>query len=150
MYTNFLANDFHYDIREPKFQTAFEFIRRDDLEELPVGWIELENGVRASVQEYTTMDPSTLLYETHDRYFDLQYMVKGEEVVGVTPREGLKGKIAYDEKEDIEFYEEPVAEGGAYLKDGYFVLLAPKDAHKPRCQASGPMAVRKIVVKIPV
>lgn len=150
MYTDFLANDFHYDISEPKFRTAFDFIKRQDLKRLPVGWIELENGVRASVQEYTTMDPATLLYETHDKYFDLQYMVEGEEVCYVVPREGLVGKISYDPKEDIEFYEEPVANGGAYLKAGYYVLLAPKDAHKPRCLVKEPMAVKKIVVKIPV
>ena len=43
-----------YDLSEPKFQTAFAFLRRTDLASLPEGWISLENGVRASVQLYTT------------------------------------------------------------------------------------------------
>lgn len=150
MHTDFISNDFHYDLGAPKFKTAFEFIERPDLKDLPVGWIELDNGVRASVQEYTTMDPKENLYETHDRYFDLQYMVSGEEVCLVVPREGLVGKVPYDTKEDIEFYEEPVADGGVYLKPGYYVILAPRDAHKPRCIAGRAMEVKKIVVKIPV
>ncbi|MBQ0070784.1 MAG: YhcH/YjgK/YiaL family protein [Spirochaetales bacterium] len=150
MITDFIGNKFQYDVSAPKFQTAFAFIKRADLMELPVGWIELDNGVRASVQEYTTFPPAEALYETHDKYFDLQYMVKGEEVVLVAPREGLKTKIAYDPVNDIEFYEEPIADGGAYLKEGYYVILAPEDAHKPRTIAKEAMAVKKIVVKIPV
>lgn len=150
MYSNVLKDDNSLDLNEPKFNTAFNFIKRGDLLSLPVGWIELENGVRASVQEYETMDPTTILFETHDRYWDLQYMVKGKEKVGVVSRYGLRTKIKYDEKEDIEFYEEPQDSGEVYLSDGTFVLLAPEDAHKPRSWVTKPEKVKKIVVKIPV
>lgn len=150
MFTDFKDNGFHYDMTEPKFQTAFEFIQRKDLMDLPVGWIECENGVRVSVQEYTTVPLDSILYETHDKYFDLQYMVHGEEFVGVVPREGLVNKIPYDSKEDIEFYENPKVDGGVVLRDGYYVVLAPEDAHKPRAIAQKAQAVKKLVIKIPV
>lgn len=150
MYTNTLVKAVDFDIKEPKFQTALEFIQRKDLVDLPVGWIELEHGVRASVQEYETMDPQTLDFETHDLYYDLQYQVKGEEFIGVCPREGLVNKIPYEKENDIEFYNEPVAKGGVVMKEGTYVLLTVEDAHKPRCFITKPMQVKKIVVKIPV
>lgn len=152
MITDFKNNDYKYFcLDEPKFKTAFEFIERKDLMDLPVGRVELDNGVFVNVQEYTTAPIDTILYETHDKYFDLQYMVHGEELVGVVPREGLVNKIPYDPKEDIEFYENPgVDDGGAVLRDGYWVLLAPQDAHKPRAIAKKAEAVKKLVIKIPV
>ena len=139
-----------YDLTEPKFQTAFAFLRRDDLGSLPEGWIALEHGVRASVQLYTTMPEETLDFETHERFFDIQYLVDGEEYIGVTRREGRVEKKPYAEQDDITFYETPERAGRALLRAGDYVVLAPEDAHKPRCLAGSAMPVRKIVVKVPV
>lgn len=102
------------------------------------------------MQHYTTMDASTLSFETHERYFDIQYLVEGKEKIGVCTRDGLEVKIPYDEDNDITFYEEPLISGEVYLQKGDFIILAPEDAHKPRCQAVNPLAVKKIVVKVPV
>lgn len=150
MYTDFLSNTYRWDIGCSKFKTAFAFISRPDLMEIPVGWIDLDHGVRASVQEYETVDDSSVYYETHDKYIDLQYMVSGEELVGVVPRAGLTIRTAYDDVEDISFYEQPSVDGGVVLGTGHYVILFPDDAHKPRCTASKKMHVKKIVVKIPV
>lgn len=47
-------------------------------------------------------------------------------------------------------YETPERAGRALLRAGDYVVLAPEDAHKPRCLAGSAMPVRKIVVKVPV
>ena len=60
-----------------KFHTALAFLHRPDLAELPEGWIEMDNGVRASVQHYTTMAAETLDFETHEKFFDVQYLIAG-------------------------------------------------------------------------
>lgn len=150
MYSKKLGLEYKYDLTEQKFQTAFDFLHRDGLGELPEGWIELEGGVRASVQHYTTMQAGTLDFETHEEYFDVQYLIEGEEIVGVVSREGLTVKMPYDTANDITFYDEPVHSGAVLLRSGDYVVLAPEDAHKPRCAAGEPMAVKKIVVKVPV
>lgn len=139
-----------YDLTLPKFRTAFAFLRREDLAGLPEGWRELENGVRASVQRYTTMPAGELAFETHERYYDVQYLVQGIEKIGVTGRHGLTEKTAYDLMEDITFYNEPEHSGAVLLQPGGYVILSPDDAHKPRCCAGEPVPVLKIVVKVPV
>ena len=100
--------------------------------------------------KYTTMDAKTLSFETHERYFDIQYLVEGKEKIGVCTREGLVVKVPYEGTNDITFYEEPPLSGEVLLRARDFVILGPKDAHKPRCIADMPTAVIKIVVKVPV
>jgi len=139
-----------YDLSQPKFQTAFAFLKRDDLTTLPEGWVELENGVRASVQHYATMPVSEPKYETHERFLDIQFMAAGEEWIGCTGRKGLCTETPYNAENDITFYKTPAVHGGVYLKAGDFAVFAPEDAHQPRCAADEAMQVVKIVVKVPV
>lgn len=143
--------EYKYDFSAPKFRTAFAFLERKDLMDLPLGWIELENGVRASVQSYTSINGDEGFYETHEKFFDIQYVVKGKEYIGVTVRDGLSVKTPYDESGDITFYNDPERkESMVYLEDGDYIILAPEDAHKPRLAAGEKMEIRKIVVKVPV
>ncbi len=151
MVSNKTGLEYKYDFTQPKFRTAFEFLSRKDLMDLPLGWIELDNAVRASVQSYTTINPDEGFYETHEKYFDIQYVVKGKEYVGVTVRDGLIVKTPYDEEGDITFYFDPKRKDSmVYLEDGDYIILAPEDVHKPRLAADGKSEVRKIVVKVPV
>lgn len=145
-----LGSEYKYDLTAPKFRTAFAFLKRPDLAQLPEGWVELDNGVRASVQRYETSPAEKLDFETHEKYFDVQYMVDGLEIVGVVNAEGLQPKIPYDPKDDIAFFHEPEVSGAVVLRTGDYVVLAPEDAHKPRCAAGAPRKVNKIVVKVPV
>ena len=139
-----------YDRNRAAFQKAFAFLQGDGLAELPEKWIDLGDGVRASVQHYTTMPAETLSFETHERFFDIQYLVEGEEYVGCVSREGLEIEVPYCAEQDIAFYHEPELSGKVLLRAGDFVVLSPEDAHKPRCAAGKPMAVKKIVIKVPV
>lgn len=139
-----------YDLGAPGFKRAFEFLRSEGLLDLPEGWIDLGGGVRASVQRYVTSPAEELSFETHDRHFDVQYILSGRELLGVREREGLTPSAPWDEGEDITFYEEPSEWGGLLLTAGDAAILSPQDAHKPRCAAPEPSQVRKIVVKVPV
>ena len=143
--------EYKYDFTQKKFRIAFAFLERADLAQLPVGWIELGEGVRASVQEYDSFLWDANRFETHEKYFDVQYVVSGKECCGVCKREEL-GPVAvpYDEANDIEFYEEPSNYGRVFLNAGDFIVLAPEDAHKPRCAVDRPIPIKKIVVKVPV
>lgn len=139
-----------YDLTNAGFQTALEFLNRQDLAQLPERWIELGNGVRASVQRYTTQPEETLRFETHEKFFDVQYLVAGEERIGVAARDGLEVQTPYDVENDVTFYQEPAESDSVLLHAGEYAVFAPQDAHKPRCAAGKPMPVQKIVVKVPV
>ena len=145
-----IGMEYKYDLTAAKFRTAFAFLHRTDLAALPEGWIELENGVRASVQHYATMAAEALNFETHEKYFDVQYLIEGVELVGVAGREGLVEKAPYAAENDITFYNDPALSGAVLLRAGDYVVLAPEDAHKPRCAAGASMPVKKIVLKVPV
>ena len=132
------------------FELALAFLKRADLCSLPDGWYDLGEGVRASVQRYETSPAEDLSFETHERFYDVQYVVEGQEYMGVASRDGLKVKTPYDADNDVTFYEDPDLPGQVLLRKGEYIILAPEDAHKPRCATGEPAPVVKIVVKVPV
>ena len=77
-------------------------------------------------------------------------MVEGQERFGYTKRAGLEEEAPYNEADDIVFFKEPEQGGAVLLKAGDCAVVAPEDAHKPRCIAGTPCKVRKIVVKVRV
>ena len=78
------------------------------------------------------------------KYFDLQFVVSGEERFGYAPRDLCKPAMAYDADLDLVFYEEPAESGCIILKAGDFAIVPPEDAHAPRRQtAAGACAVKK-------
>ena len=140
-----------YDYLEEKFKKGYEFLQNTDLMALPLGRVDIDGDeVFASVQEYTTMPADTCKYEAHNLYFDIQYVVEGREQFGCTARAGLLEEAPYNEGDDIVFFQEPEQGGTILLKAGDCAVVAPEDAHKPRCIAGSPCKVRKIVVKVRV
>lgn len=138
-----------YDYLKDRLNTAFEFLKRKDLAELPAGRIDLDGSdVYAFIQHYDTMDASTLRFETHDKFIDIQYLISGKEVFEVAVREGLVPATSYDEQNDICFYKDPEESSSILLLPGDYVLAAPEDAHKPRCMSEKPCAVKKVVIKV--
>lgn len=96
--------EYKHDFSSKEFKIAFDFLKRTDLAELEVGWYELGDGVRASVQRYTSFLWDENRFETHEKFFDVQYVVEGMECCGVCDRSQL-GEVAvpYNEENDITF-----------------------------------------------
>lgn len=141
-----------YNYLNTKFQKAFQFLRTEDLSALPVGNIPIDGDeVFANVQSYTTMSVEECPFESHRAYFDLQYVVEGEELFGYEPLECLNASMEYDAERDLIFYEEPKESGCIRMEKGDFAIVAPEDGHAPRrMTVNGPCAVKKIVVKVRV
>ncbi|MBO4392796.1 MAG: YhcH/YjgK/YiaL family protein [Spirochaetales bacterium] len=143
--------EYKYDFTSKKFRIAFDFLKRKDLADLPVGWIELGEGVRASIQRYTSFKWEENRFETHEKFFDVQYVIEGMELCGVCDRsECGKVAVSYNEDNDITFYDEPKHYGTVFLNAGDFIVLGPEDAHKPRCAAENQIPIKKVVIKVPV
>lgn len=140
-----------YNFLSEKFKKAFQFLRTQDLNALPVGVTEIEGKeIFANVQEYMTMPWEACAFEAHDQYFDIQYVVYGKELFGYAKREGLREAVPYDSENDLLFLEEPENSGSILLEAGDFAVVPPEDAHKPRCMAGESCKVRKIVLKVKV
>ena len=138
-----------YNYLDDKFRAAYKWLAKTDLDHTPVGSYPICDGVTANVQEYDTFPASEGSFETHDAYFDIQYVISGKEQFGYCKREGLVLKQDVPEN-DVKFYEEPALSGSVLLLPGDLIVVAPEDAHKPRCAAGAPEFVRKVVVKVKV
>jgi YhcH/YjgK/YiaL family protein len=138
----------HYGEFPERWETAFEYLVNNDLKALPLGRKDLNENVYIAVSEYTTKDIENADYEAHKKYIDLQYIITGEELMGLT-REHAKLKIIapYVAEKDIEFYD---YNGGELLRatpDNYFIFF-PNDVHKPCIKKTNNSKVKKIVIKI--
>lgn len=139
-----------YNYLEEKFTRAYKWLAETDLEHTAAGSYPIGgDDVVASVQEYTTTSASENLFETHDKFFDIQYVISGKEQFGICKREGLTVKEVLAER-DLIFYEEPAMSGSVLLLPGDLIIVAPEEAHKPRCTVDQPEYVRKVVVKVKV
>lgn len=150
-----LENALSHDYLSERFRKAYAFLQRSDLSALPVGRVDIDGDeVFASVQEYETSPAAERRYEAHRRYYDIQFMVEGTEAIWYAPLEALEPDGPFDEKGDGGLF---VAAPGApeseiILEPHGLAVVAPEDAHKPRCIPSAggdvPQHVRKIVVKV--
>lgn len=143
-------NNRNYDFESPLFKIAYAFLTEKDLLQLPVGRIDLENGIYANVQEYETKPENECIFETHKKYFDIQYVVSGIECISICDLKDLTVLTPYNEEKDITFYSDPKKYSKVILSCGDYVIVSPDEAHKPKCMVDTPSKVKKIVVKVPV
>lgn len=138
----------HYAKHPGIWNQVFDFLRHTKLETLDTGkYILKGDSLFVIVDEYITQDVEERRYEAHRKYIDLQYIIKGEELIGVEKLAEVNLLESYDRKRDIAFYEK--AEGNYRLADHrVFFIFFPNDAHQPcvKVDQSGP--VKKIVFKI--
>jgi len=130
----------------PGINYAFEFISKGDLNNTPDGKYNIINDdIYANVQTYQTKDNGP--FEAHRRYIDLQFIISGEEKIGVADIKNCKTTEPYDETRDVEFLETNNYEY-INLKAGEFLILPPEDVHKPCITINTSTKVKKVVVKI--
>lgn len=138
----------YYPISE-NLKKGFEWLLSADLQNIPDGRYEIDgNKVYASVQEYETKPDAS--YESHYKYIDIQYIVRGIEKIGVTNLANCKMNTAYDSERDLEFYDITCEDEYLELSEGEFLVLYPHDAHKPSITKTTKSKVKKIVVKVAI
>ena len=146
-----LSHTLDHDYLAERFRKAYEFLARDDVANLPLGRIDIDgDDVFANVQEYETVPAPDKRMEAHRRYFDVQFVVSGEELVQYAPLEGLIEIGSFDEKTDFGSYGTPPGCSSIVLRAGQVAVFAPEDAHKPGCSFGSPKRVRKVIVKVRV
>jgi len=69
---------------------GFEFLERADLAALPLGSTPLTAIGLCAGDEIHVSEPSAGKFEAHEDYIDIQYLVSGEEMIGLAPVEALK------------------------------------------------------------
>ena len=125
---------------------ALKFMAETDFTSLPLGKYELDgDNIYYMVQNYDT-NPDKTVAEAHKKYIDIQYIVKGEEVIEVAPIQTEKKLVEAKEENDVWFYE--CATQPVILKEGDFMVLYPSDLHLPGKAVNNPQNVFKVVLKV--
>lgn len=97
-----------------------------------------------------TIQPKSLddmVYEAHEKYIDLHYMLEGTEVLGYEKTELCTPITEYNKEEDYRLYN---ADGNLIkLEKGDFYIVHSFDAHAPECNVDG-KRMRKVIIKIKV
>ena len=127
---------------------ALDFLTSTDLSKYDTERVEIDGDkVYALFQRYETK-PVNDSPEAHKKYIDLQYLIDGEEFIGVAPLSTMKKEVEARPDGDIYFYEGETVK--LPIGGGRFMVLFPEDAHAPCIAAGGSKPVHKVVIKIAV
>jgi len=128
---------------------AFTFLKEQKLDGLAPGKYPIDgDNVYATVTEAPLKEFEKSNWESHRKYIDLQYVIKGKEKIGVAQAAKATVTKPYDEKTDLVNY---TADGKFYVaQPGYFFLFFPQNAHRPSIKVPGFDVDKKLVIKIRV
>lgn len=130
------------------WEKAFTFLREKDLVNLEPGRYDIEGEkLYAIVLEYSSKDKEDTNFEAHKKYADIQYVIKGEELIGVTDLGTTKELIPYDIEKDIAFFTTNKDEYKVATNKNYFIFF-PHNSHRPSIKVGENSEVKKIVLKV--
>ena len=134
-----------------RWKATFEYLKGTDLSRLSPGEYEIiGREVYAIVSEYVPKEEAECNFEAHRRYIDLQYLINGEERMGVTTLDKVVPIGEYDEKKDIVFFKPDAPGLYEVATPEVFYIFFPKDAHRPSIKEKDGVSVKKIVIKIKI
>ncbi|MCH5334585.1 MAG: YhcH/YjgK/YiaL family protein [Alistipes sp.] len=146
MITDSLKNASLYYSVNPRFERAFAWLASVDTAAIEPGKYEIDGKeIFASVVDKELKKPEDAKLEVHDKYIDIQIIVRGEETFGWSERCACtEPKADFDSEKDIQFFlDKPQT---CYtLRAGQFTILFPEDAHAPMI---GEGTVKKVILKI--
>jgi YhcH/YjgK/YiaL family protein len=146
-----LSESHQYTAISGRFEKAFEFLRQVNKDTAP-GRYEIDGeDIFAFVQQHLTKPIEERQYEAHRKYIDVQYIIRGREVIYWAPLPLLTNvTMPFSEEHDAALYS-VIPEGMPYpLREGQFTILFPRDGHVPSCTWDQPAEVLKVVVKVKV
>jgi YhcH/YjgK/YiaL family protein len=133
-----------------RWEKAFNYLKTNNLEKISIGRHELDGAdLFVNVDEYTTKNEEDTRFEAHREYIDIQYLVYGEEKIGIAALSNTTEIIPYDSLKDITFLHSEQNNYHVASPDRFFVFF-PNDAHRPCVKTDENSKVRKVVVKIKI
>ena len=128
----------------PGIEEAFDAVNA--LESYEAKTYPLSNDNRFFVAVGTTKAPDVA--EAHRKYLDIQYIVKGKEVMGWADLADCQIQGEFNETKDIGMY------AGDFtfttINEGICYVVFPEDAHMPGRHLDVPNDFVKVVVKLKV
>jgi YhcH/YjgK/YiaL family protein len=141
-----LDNYHLYQSINERIAKGFEFLHNTDLDAIPSGKHDIDgDSIFALVQEYQTKPLAECKLESHKKYIDIQYVIRGEEFMGVTTKNN-QTIVEVNEEKDYTFYEGSTSL--VRVSKGMFTIFFPDDLHQPCVQTESDSEVKKVVIKV--
>lgn len=141
-----LENAHLYQHINEKFITSFEYLNSTDFNVLPEGVYDITDEIFAIVSEYKSKEISECKLEAHRKHIDIQYIVKGEELIGFAPLNNQKIINEYNSHKDVIFFEGETSY--SKISQGMFAIYFPTDIHQPCIKIKNATPIKKVVVKV--
>jgi YhcH/YjgK/YiaL family protein len=138
-----------YHTNQKVWDKVLLFLKTTNLDTLTVGKHAIDgDNAYASVTEAPSKELNKASWESHKKYIDLQYVIKGKEQIDVANANTATVIKPYDAAKDVVNY---TATGATHIAEpGTFFLFFPQDAHRPNIKVPGYDVVKKLVIKIKV
>lgn len=134
----------------PAWKQIFEFL--DTLTpQSPEGkYTILADDIFAIVMSYETRAPEISIFESHQKYVDIQTVLIGSEGFECSFKDDLLIDVPYDASNDIQLYQRTVpGQTRVDVYPGTFIMLYPHDAHMAALMIDKKSKyIKKVVVKI--
>jgi len=148
MIVDHITNAEKYYCTHKLFDKAFNYLKKINFEELADGKYPIVGeSCFAIVNRYTTKKASESFAESHKKYIDIQYLVKGKEKIGYGYIKHFENKL-YDIETDLQKHEGSL--DFITLNKNNFAVFFPDDVHMPGIIASDYEDVLKVVIKIAI
>lgn len=133
-----------------KIDFAIQYIKNLDKSNLGVGTYSVNDFLYLSVQEYDTKDEKDCVTESHRKYVDVQWIVKGEEAICVSDILRLQPEKEYCNDRDIAIWKPSPDMMRMVLNEGSYAVFYPENAHKGCVAVNNKAEVKKIVGKVKI
>jgi biofilm protein TabA len=127
---------------------AFDWLRRLPPEPEP-GIRELRGpDLYVNIHGYDTLPIAECRYESHRKFVDLQYCIRGGETIDWQRTVNLRAVAGFDSAKDVQFYEPGESHATLRMSPGHFAIFYPTDGHRPKQQDGRNREVFKLVIKV--
>jgi YhcH/YjgK/YiaL family protein len=126
---------------------GLQYIQNTDFTRMEPGKHEIDGeDLFAVINEYETKEEKDCVLEAHRKYLDIQYMLSGSELIGISTLYKQEPVKAYSDANDYALYSDKLF--FVQLKAGTFTIFFPEDLHMPGVIDKSPVKVRKVIVKV--
>lgn len=147
MVVDSLENAKKYYALHKDFKEVFEYIEKIGEETVPGKYIIRAGEIWVIVSHMQEVaDIKERMYEAHEKYADIHYILHGEEEFGYSNIERLMVTQSYNAEEDYKFLSGKFQ--SFHMKKGDFCILFPEDAHIPYAAKMGTDVLKRVMVKI--
>lgn len=137
--------DLYIDL-DSNLRLGLEYLQNTDFTSMKMGKYEISGDeVFAILQSYNTKEESDCRLEAHKKYVDIQYMVSGDEIMGVVPFNNQEITEALPDN-DVTFYKGTGAP--VLVNEGSFTIFFQTDVHAPGIKVKASKEIVKVVVKV--